>query len=273
MKYLSNLSGTVPTEGSANKIAITGSVVAQTILGAGGTQPSDQPRTSNSGQEWTAETVMAIAKSGFAFEACERIAQAHSAALAGCTCQRCGSKYLDDVHVPDELWERIKPEGKAVGAGLLCGQCIFNAALAAAVEADRKSLNPILCQRNEKLEQQLAAEREATHELNSENNDLLSKLLAAQAAIEKCLKKWNPTKEDLERYGNRNTYYICARELQKAAGSDTALREHDAKVREPLMEAGSKLANLLKDSYWAECPLDVAKAADELLNALAKVKE
>jgi hypothetical protein len=37
---------------------------------------SEQP------QKWTAETVMAIAKSGFAFEACERISQAHNAALA-----------------------------------------------------------------------------------------------------------------------------------------------------------------------------------------------
>lgn len=40
--------------------------------------------------------------------------------------------------------------------------------------------------------------------------------------------------------------------------------------RAPLVEAGSKLANLLKDSYWAQCPMDVAKAADELLGALAK---
>jgi len=43
----------------------------------------------------------------------------------------------------------------------VCGAVLlrFNAALTAAVEADRKSLNPILCKRIEKLEQELAAER------------------------------------------------------------------------------------------------------------------
>jgi hypothetical protein len=43
----------------------------------------------------------------------------------GCTCQRCGQKYMVDLLVPDDLWERIKPEGKAVGAGMLCGRCIM----------------------------------------------------------------------------------------------------------------------------------------------------
>lgn len=27
--------------------------------------------------------------------------------------------------VPDEVWEKIKPEGKAEGAGLLCANCIM----------------------------------------------------------------------------------------------------------------------------------------------------
>jgi hypothetical protein len=27
--------------------------------------------------------------------------------------------------VPDEIWEQIKPEGKSIGAGLLCGKCII----------------------------------------------------------------------------------------------------------------------------------------------------
>jgi hypothetical protein len=42
-----------------------------------------------------------------------------------CRCQGCDSPYKVDVLVPDDLWEKIKPEGKAVGAGLLCGPCIF----------------------------------------------------------------------------------------------------------------------------------------------------
>jgi hypothetical protein len=49
-------------------------------------------------------------------------------------------------------------------------------------------------------------------------------------------------------------------------------KQHEA-ARKPLVDAGSKLANLLKDSYWVQCPLDVAKAADELLDALEKVKQ
>ena len=42
-----------------------------------------------------------------------------------CKCQVCGNKYRIDVCVPAETWERIKPSGKAVGAGLLCGSCII----------------------------------------------------------------------------------------------------------------------------------------------------
>lgn len=42
----------------------------------------------------------------------------------GCTCHKCGRKYKVDIIVPDEIWEKIKPAGKARGAGLLCGPCI-----------------------------------------------------------------------------------------------------------------------------------------------------
>jgi len=45
----------------------------------------------------------------------------------GCTCQVCGRKYRVDLLVSDELWERIKPAGKAEGAGLMCGICIMDA--------------------------------------------------------------------------------------------------------------------------------------------------
>jgi hypothetical protein len=42
-----------------------------------------------------------------------------------CKCQGCGRLYKIDLLVSNEKWERIKPEGKAVGAGLLCGGCII----------------------------------------------------------------------------------------------------------------------------------------------------
>jgi hypothetical protein len=41
-----------------------------------------------------------------------------------CKCQKCGAQYKIDFIIPDELWEKIKPEGKKKGAGLLCGPCI-----------------------------------------------------------------------------------------------------------------------------------------------------
>ena len=41
-------------------------------------------------------------------------------------CQGCGWAYKNDVLIPNELWEKIKPEGKPVGAGLLCGRCIMD---------------------------------------------------------------------------------------------------------------------------------------------------
>ena len=43
-----------------------------------------------------------------------------------CTCQGCGEKYRVDLLVPDELWSRIRPDGKTGGAGLLCGRCIMD---------------------------------------------------------------------------------------------------------------------------------------------------
>jgi hypothetical protein len=44
----------------------------------------------------------------------------------GCTCQSCGRKYGIDLIVPDDMWGKIKPNGKNEGAGLLCGACIMN---------------------------------------------------------------------------------------------------------------------------------------------------
>jgi len=42
-----------------------------------------------------------------------------------CTCQQCGVKYKVDLLISDGIWEKIKPEGKPEGAGLLCGSCIM----------------------------------------------------------------------------------------------------------------------------------------------------
>lgn len=43
-----------------------------------------------------------------------------------CTCQECGVEYRVDLVVTDQVWEQIKPKGKAIGAGLLCGSCIVS---------------------------------------------------------------------------------------------------------------------------------------------------
>jgi hypothetical protein len=42
-----------------------------------------------------------------------------------CKCQSCEKKFKVDIMIPDEVWEIIKPKGKPVGAGLLCGVCIL----------------------------------------------------------------------------------------------------------------------------------------------------
>lgn len=44
----------------------------------------------------------------------------------GCACHGCGQRYKIDVQIADDLWSRIKPEGKVDSAGLLCGRCIFS---------------------------------------------------------------------------------------------------------------------------------------------------
>lgn len=41
----------------------------------------------------------------------------------GCRCH-CGRRFKVDIVVPDALWDRIRPQGKRGGAGLLCGECI-----------------------------------------------------------------------------------------------------------------------------------------------------
>ena len=43
----------------------------------------------------------------------------------GCLCRGCGRRYRVDVVVPDPLWERIRPPGPVVEAGLLCGSCVM----------------------------------------------------------------------------------------------------------------------------------------------------
>lgn len=43
----------------------------------------------------------------------------------GCKCQSCSRYYRADLLVDDVIWEQIKPEGKAEGAGLLCPTCML----------------------------------------------------------------------------------------------------------------------------------------------------
>lgn len=50
------------------------------------------------------------------------------AILDGCICQGCDKKYVGDLIVADDIWEKIKPEEKAEGAGLLCPSCIMERA-------------------------------------------------------------------------------------------------------------------------------------------------
>ena len=42
----------------------------------------------------------------------------------GCTCQRCRKVFQVDLIIPDDLWEKIKPDSACAG-GLLCGACIM----------------------------------------------------------------------------------------------------------------------------------------------------
>ena len=43
-----------------------------------------------------------------------------------CKCDRCERQYRVDLVVPDDIWEKIKPDWKPEGAGLLCGSCIMD---------------------------------------------------------------------------------------------------------------------------------------------------
>jgi hypothetical protein len=42
-----------------------------------------------------------------------------------CKCQGCGSRYKVDLNIPNEVWRKIRPEGKPPEGGLLCGSCIM----------------------------------------------------------------------------------------------------------------------------------------------------
>lgn len=42
-----------------------------------------------------------------------------------CKCQECGKLFKVDLMVPDNIWEKIKPETKESGGGLLCASCIM----------------------------------------------------------------------------------------------------------------------------------------------------
>lgn len=46
--------------------------------------------------------------------------------MMSCKCQACEKSYKVDLLIPNKIWEKIKPEGKAEGAGLLCGRCIMD---------------------------------------------------------------------------------------------------------------------------------------------------
>lgn len=45
--------------------------------------------------------------------------------MEGCKCQHCGQYYRVDFVLDDDIWNKIRPQGKPEGGGLLCGLCIF----------------------------------------------------------------------------------------------------------------------------------------------------
>lgn len=55
----------------------------------------------------------------------EKLVRPMPAETDGCTCQECERKYKIDILVSNKLWERIKPQNKPEGSGLLCGICII----------------------------------------------------------------------------------------------------------------------------------------------------
>lgn len=44
----------------------------------------------------------------------------------GKICQSCHSLYYVDLNVPEEVWEKIKPEDETGESGLLCGGCTMD---------------------------------------------------------------------------------------------------------------------------------------------------
>jgi len=56
---------------------------------------------------------------------CKRMLGCRKEKDMSCKCHECGKQYKIDLIIPDELWEQIKPNGKLLGAGLLCSLCIM----------------------------------------------------------------------------------------------------------------------------------------------------
>jgi len=56
---------------------------------------------------------------------CKRMLGCRKEKDMSCKCHECGKQYKIDLIIPDELWEQIKPNGKLLGASLLCSLCIM----------------------------------------------------------------------------------------------------------------------------------------------------
>jgi hypothetical protein len=120
-------------------------------------------------EEWTPETVMAIAKSGFAFEACERISQAHNAALAAAPPNR----------KADKEWSKLITE------------------LAAERERHGRIVEQLVLS-CEASDRELAAEREKLY-YEKENSKTLRKLLDEERKrIEVLMQELNAAEADAE---------------------------------------------------------------------------
>ncbi len=138
----------------------------------------------------------------------------------------------------------------------------------------------VICERHNAA---LALKGEALCANRTYTKHVEDNLAAAQAAIESepelpddmPAQMWAAIKNDRDAATEmcRIIVRLTKDGIRKAAGDTTALDAAIDAARQPLVDAARKLVDLLSHDYWAQCPIDVAKAADEVIQLLAKEKE
>jgi len=61
----------------------------------------------------------------------------------GCKCQKCEKIFNIDMNVHNDIWEKIKPYQKSVGAGLLCPSCVIDRLCEALGDSEGQTINEI----------------------------------------------------------------------------------------------------------------------------------